>query len=180
MAVLAITSLAACGRAPSSTPHYTLETVVSFGEGGGSELFRGKGWGLTERRSTWTEGHRAELNFKVAPTKHPLGIRMRMSGIGKPPELPHQPVEAVVNGRSLAHWNVGKMEDFILVVPLELLSNTRDLKVEFRIPRATSPKALGYNADSRVLGICMHELQMTNAVPFADIWPSRAIADRGR
>ena len=171
-------TLAGCHGSSPADPDYTLESIVSFGRGGNSERFRGSGWGHTEQRHTWTEGQHAELRLHIAPTKHPLGIRMRLSGNRKPPELPHQPVEVVVNGHKVAEWQVAGLQDFTAIVPAEVLADRTELKMELRIPRAVSPKTLGYNADPRLLGICVEEMQITKAVLLADIWPHTRAAGR--
>ncbi len=88
--------------------------------------------------------------------------------------MPYQPVEVIANGTKLADWKVGKRDDFTVTVPVELLSKKRVLKLELRMPRAASPSALGISADSRVLGICCFEVQMTKAVLPTDIWPHAA------
>lgn len=170
--------LASCERSPSTDPDYTLESIVSFGQGGKSERFRGRGWAHTEQKHTWTEGQHAELRLHIAPTRHPLGIRMRIAGNRKPPELPHQPVEVVVNGRKVAEWQVAGLHDFIAIVPAEVLADRTEMKMELRIPRAVSPKDLGHSADPRLLGICVQEMQITKAVLLADIWPQARAAGR--
>ena len=169
LACAAVVSGTSCERSQSATDsHYALETIVNFGAGGDSERFRRQGWSVTEKPFTWALGPRAVLEFKLPPGHRPLGVRMRLAGMHNPPELPFQPVEVRVNGTTVAHWQVSRRADFTAVVPLHVVQQKPHLMIELVLPQATSPKALGLNADSRVLGVSCFELQILRAAVMAD------------
>ena len=136
-------------------------TRVSFGQGGGSERFRESGWSKTEEKFTWTEGTVAALKMKVAATTASVTLKMRMSGLIKEPALPFQPVEVEVNGQKMADWQVGDVAEFVAAIPHDLTKKGGELTITLKIPKSTSPKALGLNADPRVLGVCCLDLELS-------------------
>jgi hypothetical protein len=86
---------------------------------------------------------------------------MKLAGLIKEPELPFQPVEVLVNDQKVADWKVGDTADFIAAIPHDITRKGGELTITLKVPKAISPKALGLNADPRVLGICCHELELT-------------------
>jgi len=144
--------------ASQSGRDYTLGKKVLFGESGDSERYRVSGWSSTEKEITWTEGTLAVLQFTGIDEASPLRIKVTLAALVKPPELPAQPVEVFANGQKIAEWQVaGKSEFTALISPA---SNKQDnaLTIEFKIPKAVSPKDLGLNNDPRVLGVSCFDL----------------------
>lgn len=137
-------------------------TKVDFGAGGGSERLRVSGWSKTEEKFTWTEGTTAVLKMRVPAAKESVTLRMRLAGLIKEPAVPFQPVEVLVNDQKVADWQVGDTADFIAAIPHDITKKGGELTITLKVPKATSPVALGLNADPRILGICCHELQLTN------------------
>lgn len=166
--------LAACDKQRKPDNRYTLESIINFGARGDSERFRGEGWSHTEPAWTWALGRHARLNLKVPWNNRALGLRMRLAALHKLPELPFQVVEVAANDTIVATWQVARMADFTAVIPPDVLAKKRALYLELRFPNATSPQALGFNADTRPLGVSCFEMQITKAVAFGDIWPELA------
>lgn len=133
---------------------YQLGTIVPFTVAGPSKRFRASGWSQPEDDKTWTEGTSAVLNFSGLPSAKALTLKMTLAGLIKAPDLSAQPVEVFANGRKVAEWSVAEKNQFVVVIPKGTVSAEGTLKLEFRIPRATAPKALGQSSDPRVLGFC--------------------------
>ena len=172
-AALALVMLSACGKSKTpeasttpepSTPSRGVDlaygTEVSFGKGGNSELFRVSGWSRTEPQSTWTEGTAAVLAMRVSPTNEPVALKMKLAGLTKDPELPYQPVEVYVNDQKVADWQVANEEEFSAPIPQEMTRRGGPLRITLKIPKATSPQALGMSADPRILGVACFDLQL--------------------
>lgn len=140
---------------------YALGTVIAFGAGRGSERYKVSGWSSEELDFTWTEGKAATLQMDVPPSAGPLSLRTRMRGIGRSAQLPFQPTDVFVNGEKVAHWEVGEPAEFRADIPPALITVSGSLLIEFRTPMAIAPSELGGNADTRVLGLCVFELQIT-------------------
>jgi hypothetical protein len=173
-AALALVMLSACGKtnAPEasttpepSTPSRGVDlaygTVVSFGGGGNSEPLRVSGWSGTETQMTWTEGTAAVLAMRVSPTNEPVALKMKLAGLTKDPELPYQPVEVYVNDQKVADWQVvAGPAEFSASIPQEITRRGGLLRITLKIPKATSPKALGMSDDHRILGVACFDLQL--------------------
>jgi hypothetical protein len=137
---------------------------IEFGQGGDSEKYRTSGWSHTEEKFTWTEGNSAKLSFPVGNEAGPLQLNILMGAFTHPPDLPTQPVEVFVNGQKLAEWQVGgDAAGYNVPIPADTVKRGSKLEVEFRIPKAMSPKSVGLGEDSRVLGICLLSLELAKA-----------------
>jgi hypothetical protein len=138
--------------AQASNRSYTLGTAITFAKGGDSERFRVTGWSDTEDDKTWTEGPSATLAFTGLPDGEALQLRAKIGGLAQPPQLPSQPVEVYANGVKIADWTVSDNAEFTAAIPPNAVKDSA-LRIEFKTPKATSPKSLGQNQDPRVLGI---------------------------
>ena len=88
---------------------------------------------------------------------------MTLSGFTNPPELPAQPVEVYANGIKVADWQVGDKAEFTALIPPNATGDGNLLKLELKIPKAISPKALGQSQDSRLLGVACFDLVIEKA-----------------
>jgi hypothetical protein len=167
LSTLTLISLAGCNRSQtavdqsSSPPEVPYGTKIVFGQGGNSEPYKLSGWSKTEEKFTWSEGTTARLRIPVPAVADTVSLKMRMAALIKPPELPFQPVEIYVNDQKIAEWQVDNTAEFVAVIPPDLTKRGGDLTISIKIPKATSPKALGLNADTRVLGICCLDLELS-------------------
>jgi len=146
-------------QGPAAT--YTWGNVINFGVGGGSERIKREGWSGTEDKFTWTIGNSAKLAMTVPPSELPVTLRMRIAGFTSS-SVPNQPVEVFANGQKIADWQpTADPADFTATIPPEIAKKGGELMLEFKIPKAISPKAAGVSADPRVLGMCCIELALT-------------------
>ena len=146
---------------PSSGVDLAYGTNVSFGAGGNSEPLRVSGWSGTEEEFTWTEGTSAVLAMRVSPTTDPVVLKMKLAGLTKDPDFPFQPVEVYINDQKVADWHVAEEPaEFSAAIPQEMTRSGGLLGITLKIPKATSPKALGLSDDSRVLGVSCFDLQL--------------------
>jgi hypothetical protein len=139
-------------------PSSVVDQVIQFTSD--SERYRVSGWSKTEGNFAWTEGSSARLALPIPVDAGPLTVKMTLLGLTQPPALPFQPVEVYVKDRKVAEWQVSASAQFTAEIPAELTKGTKTLNLEFRIPKATSPKALGMNTDTRVLGICAYSIEL--------------------
>jgi hypothetical protein len=141
------------GGSSAPVAEYALGTPVRFGADGNARGYQAAGWSSPEPDHTWTDGSTAVLRFKLKATDVPLRLRVRMSGLTKAPELPFQPVEVKVNGVHVTDWQVAGESDYSATIPAEAIKKEEVMAVQFSIPKATSPSALGTGADDRTLGL---------------------------
>lgn len=150
--------LAACGG-PT-----VVGRQIQFGEGGGSEPYRTSGWSQTEQKFTWSEGNSAKLSLPIGKESGPLNLNVAMAAFTHPPELSSQPVEVFVNGQKLAEWQVNSTTaGYYVTIPADTIKGAGTIEVEFRTPKALSPKSLGAGEDFRVLGVCLASLELAKA-----------------
>lgn len=137
---------------------------IQFGEGGDSEHYRTSGWSHTEERFTWTERNSAKLSLPIGGESGPFSLKINMAAFTHAPDLPSQPVEVFVNGQKLAEWQASSNPaEYQLTIPADIVKGGRTLEIEFRTPKATSPKSVGLNEDPRVLGVCLQWLELTKS-----------------
>jgi hypothetical protein len=139
---------------------YTLNTKVRFGTGGDGAAFISTGWSSPEPGHTWSDKNSATLVLDLPPSSTPLRLRMHLTGLKKAPELPFQPVELLANDAKVADWQVGDEAEYTTELPADLVRSGGPLRLEFRIPHATTPKQLGLANDERVLGVALHSLEI--------------------
>lgn len=160
--------LPACGRTDeaSVTPSSggsVIGKVIRFNPGGKSESYRISGWSKTEPEFTWSEGNSARLALPIGKNSGALTVRVTAAGLTGGEDLAFQPVEVFANNQKVADWQVGTTAEFNAPIPADLANSAEMLNVEFRIPKATSPKALGQNEDARILGIAVHSVAVMQA-----------------
>lgn len=158
LAGITVMVLAACGAKT------VVGRQISFGQGGGSEAYRTSGWSHTEQKFTWTEGTSAKLSLPIGKESGPLNLNVAMAAFTHAPELSSQPVEVFVNGQKLAEWQVNSnTAGYYVTIPADTVKGAGTLEIEFRTPKAISPKSVGAGEDWRVLGICLTSLELAKA-----------------
>jgi len=145
----------------SSTPATVIGTSIQFNAGGNSEKYRVSGWSQTEKEWTWNEGKSAQLGLPIPSDPGALSLVIKMGALVSPPAVPYQMVEMFANGQKIADWEVASdTAEFSAQIPAEVTKKGGILNIEFRVPNATSPKALGLTDDSRMLGIRVHSVEL--------------------
>ena len=157
-AALTVMLLGACGEKS------VVGRQIHFGQGGGSEPYRTSGWSHTEQKFTWSEGNSAKLSLPIGKESGPLNLNVALGAFTHLPELPSQPVDVFVNGQKLAEWQVtANPAGYYVTIPADKITGVRTLEIEFRTPKAISPKSVGLSEDSRVLGVCVASLELAKA-----------------
>jgi hypothetical protein len=155
-----------CGKSdqrPSASNATASDVVgqrIDFKTEGNWEPYRLSGWSNAEAQFTWSEGTVAKLALPISANPAGLKLKLIAGALIHEPDLPSQPVEVYANSQKIAEWQVGNAAEFTAMIPGELTTAGGTLTLEFRTPKATSPKALGVNADPRVLGICVRSLEL--------------------
>jgi hypothetical protein len=157
-----------CQKSDDSTPansprESVISKIIHFDASGESEPYRVLGWSKTEEKFTWSEGSLAKLSLPIPKNPGPLVLKVAMAALIREPDRPFQPVEGYANGCKIAEWKIGNTAKFAAPIPGELSKGGGELAVEIRIPKATSPKALGQNEDTRVLGVCVHWIEVAKS-----------------
>lgn len=150
----------AAGASPTAAEFTQL---IRFNASSNTEAYRVSGWSHPEADFTWTEGTSAKIALPVPKTDNALELKIVMAAFIHPPELPKQPVELYAGDSKIAEWQVADTAEYVAPLPRDLTKNGGTLTIELRTPKATSPKAAGVSADPRVLGACVHYIQLRKA-----------------
>ncbi len=167
---LALGLFSACDRSDtvtessSGTPELQFNSKMAFSKGGNADAYKVGGWSQTEEKFTWLEGTSARLRVQLPSAKETVTLKARLAALTKTPELPAQPVEVYINDTKIAEWQVAETSEFTVALPNEITKSGGVLTIEFKMPKATSPKTLGLSSDSRILGICFHDLEFSKSL----------------
>lgn len=164
-AVCLLAALSGCGEGPDfskpgASKEYTYGTKIAFAQSGAATSYQVSGWSKPEPQFTWTEGDTAVLAIRVPASDAPVVLRARGAGFLNPPELPAQPIEVLVNDKKVADWQVGDVSEYTAMIPQEMVKTGGVLTITFKMPKAIAPKAAGVSEDPRVLGFCVHEIEL--------------------
>lgn len=148
---------------------------IFFGSGGEGDRLKLTGWAGAEPPFTWTDGIAASLAIRLATTQEPVQLQFKMCGMNVPKRLPSQRVDLYINSEKVVRWEVSDEAVFTVPVPEKFLSKPDPLLViDFYMPNASSPAALGVGGDSRRLGIRLSELTVLKGPPPApSVEPAR-------
>ena len=116
------------------------------------------GWSVPEKWGTWSMGNTAVIQIPL-PALKPQGIKLDAQAFISSLH-PFQEIEIWVNGRyikkEICNMRLGNLMD----IPLQGdLTQSGPLKIEFKLPKATSPKSLGIGSDTRPLAIGIESLR---------------------
>ena len=159
VAVIAMSLLGptGCGKsdqspsAPKAAASDVVGQRIEFKIGGNSEPYRLSGWSNAETQFTWSEGTVAKLALPISANPAGLKLQLITGALIHEPDFPSQPVEVYANDKKIAEWQVGSVSEFSAPIPAEITKTRGSLTLEFRTPKATSPKALGMSADRVII-----------------------------
>lgn len=152
----------ASNSSPNSATPDVVGKRIEFKSGGNSEVYRVSGWSGSETDCTWTEGNSAKLALPISSNAGALTLKVTMAALTHEPELPFQPVEVYVNGQKIVEWQVAAGE-FVATISGEMTKNGGTLSIEFRTPKAFTPKSVGMNDDTRILALCVRSIELVKA-----------------
>lgn len=135
-----------------------LNQALSFAEGGTSSPYLGRAWPNQEPWGRWSEGNWADLELPmpdIKPQSIKLKLRAFVSGA-----LLQQKVEVWMNGTYQTTIILSQFENNVIevIIPKSIQKDSL-LWLDFYLPNAQSPNALGVGADRRRLGIGIEELE---------------------
>lgn len=131
-----------------------------------SDRFLGRGWGRPEEPFRWTEGHEAELLFRLDERRgRVLFVRLKpflVSG-----RLDTQRVDVSINGRPVAAWSLRAPGETVrsAFLPADALADEN--VVTFGLPDAAPPSRFTGGPDGRELAVAVEwaDLRRPEALP---------------
>ncbi|WP_236189577.1 DUF6311 domain-containing protein [Pseudomonas pharyngis] len=118
------------------------------------------GWSKPESWGTWTEGQQAKIQLRVLPPARSIVIDA-LAFIS--PTHPGQRVIVSLNGQQVLDTRLTQFQGNRLEIPISAALNQRlgrddRLDIELQLPDAVSPRQLGINDDSRIMGLGLKTL----------------------
>ena len=143
----------------------TLATNVPilFGEAGTHRRFTVAGWSEDSNKdTTWTVTHVAELEFRNGVLKRDPLLRIRATPFIVANELPFQEINVYLNGIWLTYALAANDISLEVRVSRNFFNSQRNL-LSFALPRATCPRDRGWNEDQRILGFAFQRVELADA-----------------
>ena len=118
------------------------------------------GWSKPENWGTWTEGRQAKIQLRVQPPARSIVIDA-LAFIS--PGHPGQRLIVSLNGQQVLDTRLMQFQGNRLEIPIsaalsQRLGNDDRLDIELHLPDAVSPRQLGINDDSRIMGLGLKTL----------------------
>ncbi len=133
------------------------------------------GWSAPETWGTWSLGTRAAL--AIDPRQLPSvegNLRLHFDANAfVTPAHPRQRIDVLLDGARVGSYVVDYPQaglTFDVVVPADDLESTRKIRIDFDLPDATSPKALGISGDPRIIALGLKSVT-------AELAPAPAVTD---
>lgn len=118
------------------------------------------GWSTPESWGTWTEGQQAKIEMRVLPQARSI-VLDALAFVQ--PQHPAQRVIVKLNGEQVLTTSLTRFHGNHLEIPISAalsrsLASDDRLTIELQLPDAISPRQLGINDDSRVMGLGLKSL----------------------
>jgi len=133
---------------------------IDFGIYGDAARYKRHGWAAPEDEFTWTEGNEAALHFDLpASPKQGRTLRLRASAFCTATR-PAQRVLVSLDGQEIGELRVDEAREYTLRLPAKLFAAPTRHPLQFALPDATSPAAVGIGDDARLLGLQLFSLKI--------------------
>lgn len=141
----------------NSSKKYRIGSQLLFTAEGTANQFCVEGFSGNEGNLTWTVGKQSKMDFELDGKYTNLLLEIDCSTTRYRPER----LSIYANDHFVSEHIVKNRGVISTVIPAEYIENNK-LILEFRHPDAISPLSTGLATDSRVLGICMFKLSLSN------------------
>lgn len=121
-----------------------------------------EGFSEAEERFRWSDARHAAVFLPLAATGRDAQLRLLLHGMSHPRSNLTQHIAVRVGERVVAQWQIADEAPFGLTLPADLVATeVRErggVILDFDLPDATTPRSLGINQDTRLLGIAVHSI----------------------
>jgi hypothetical protein len=146
---------------PAGSLKYRLGEIIDLTDRGNSTAFvgdfLGTEWALPDQYGAWTVGEQAtvKISFEKPPTAA-VPASFVISDCVVSASAPALQVRVKANGKLVGDWTLGPDREVhrrSVELPAEIVAGAEELILTFEIPSPRSPASLGWNSDSRPLGM---------------------------
>ncbi len=148
-------------RAPKPKPVIShLPYIVDFKSTGNAKLFELSGFCKSENWGTWSCAKEVTINFDfTGNVKTPLFLKLYFNALATPSHL--QTFDFYLNDNLIKQLTFNNNNENQVTFDISKIVKAHNTFV-IQIPDATTPKSLGINADTRLLGIGLIKLIFTD------------------
>ena len=147
--------------APAGSLKYRLGDVIDLTDSGNSTAFVGNylgtEWGLPDHYGAWTVGTLATMKVALEqPITTGVPATFVISDCMVSETASSLTVCVRANGQLVGEWTLGPDREVhrrSVNLPAEIVAGAEELILTFEIPAPRSPASLGWNSDSRLLGM---------------------------
>jgi hypothetical protein len=134
---------------------------IYFGIKGNAEQYQQEGWNEPEDGFTRTNGQSANLLIKTtSKPKSDIIMNASVYPFIVPGKLEKQRVIININGRKAGEWDVPADGEYNLTIPKDFIKGN-ELNINFVLPDAIAPIDLGFKTDTRVLGLAIKDINLS-------------------
>jgi hypothetical protein len=138
---------------------YEWGQILRFSSDGSALPYLDTGWTTPEEALIWTDGYNSRLSFEVEPAETDISLMLRCAPFLAEGRLPHQELHIFVNFLRVGFRLIPDRTEVALTLPARILAEPK-LEIDFYMPKAASPAALGLGGDIRVLGLAVSEMAL--------------------
>jgi hypothetical protein len=147
--------------APAGSLKYRMGEIIDLTDSGNSTAFvgdyLGTEWALPDQYGSWTVGEIATMRIPFdRPPSGAAPASFIISDCVVSETAPALPVRVKANGQLVGEWSLGpdrEMQRRSVNIAAEIMAGVEELILTFEIPAPRSPASLGWNSDSRLLGM---------------------------
>nr|WP_315239706.1 glycosyltransferase family 1 protein [uncultured Albidiferax sp.] len=147
-------------------PAYELGTEVDFSTKGTARIYTRDGWSHSEDWGCWTASKTATLDLRVIAYKRmPFSLRLLVKSFVSG-RYPRQKLDIFVNNTLVdefflyADKNHNDLHEVSIEIPIDMISDSGELKLQFSTPDSESPLTLGMSPDNRLLGVGIASMRL--------------------
>jgi len=140
--------------------HKIIGPGIYFGERGNAAQYQQEGWFGPDKVFTRTKGKSAELLITIPKSKTDIIMYAEIDPFVVPGKLEKQRVTIYINDRKAGEWIVSGPGEYNVTIPHDYLEGC-ELKISLELPDAASPADLGVSSDSRILGLGVRTIKIS-------------------
>lgn len=136
---------------------YEWGKIIDFTKKGNATSYIGDGWSDPEEGGTWTDSLNATLHFKLRPTKNDVMLALSCDPFLFANKITYQELTIYVNHLRAGLVIIEGTTIFKMRIP-HLMLSPQNNRIDFYLPKATSPSSIEAGSDLRRLGIYASQL----------------------
>jgi hypothetical protein len=140
---------------------------VHFGLKTSGHRYLTSGFSFPEKAFCWTDGKIAQISLRLPPAESDLKLNIKALRFAPPSLGAEQYVDVLFNGEQIARWNISEKNKsgiYSALIKQSLAKTGGISELEFKFSKRLSPADLGISPDSRLLGLALQEISLSEDI----------------